>query len=40
MRASTVIAGGGPALLLVGALVPGLRPLVAVVLLAGWVALL
>ena len=40
MRASSVTAAGGPALLLAGALVPGLRPLVAVVLLAGWVGLL
>lgn len=40
MRASSVVAGGGPALLLLGALVPGLRPLIAVVLLAGWIWLL
>ena len=39
MRASSVMAGGGPALLMLGALVPGLRPLVAVALLAGWVGL-
>lgn len=40
MRASTVVAGGGPVLLLAGALVPGLRPVVAVALLAGWLLLL
>ena len=40
MRGSTVMAGGGPALLLIAALVPGMRPLVAVVLLTGWVTLL
>jgi membrane protease YdiL (CAAX protease family) len=40
MRASGVVAGGGPALLLLGALVPGLRPLVAVALVAGWIVLL
>ena len=40
MRVSGVVAGWGPALLLLSALVPGLRPLVAVVLLAGWVGLL
>ncbi|HEY5434973.1 MAG TPA: hypothetical protein VIK13_07055, partial [Candidatus Limnocylindrales bacterium] len=40
MRVSGVVAGGGPALLLLGALVPGLRPLIAVILLAGWVGLL
>ena len=40
MRASTVVAGGGPGLLLAGALVPGLRPVVAIALLAGWLLLL
>jgi membrane protease YdiL (CAAX protease family) len=40
MRGSTVVAGGGPALLLAAALVPGLRPVVAVALVVGWVALL
>jgi membrane protease YdiL (CAAX protease family) len=40
MRASSVAMGGGPALLLAGALVPGLRPLIAVALLAGWLLLL
>jgi membrane protease YdiL (CAAX protease family) len=34
-----VVTWAGPALLLTGALVPGLRPVVAAVLLAGWVAL-
>jgi len=40
MRGSTVVAGGGPALLLVAALFPGMRPLISVVLFAGWVVLL
>jgi membrane protease YdiL (CAAX protease family) len=40
MQASGVVVGGGPVLLLLSALVPGLRPLVAVALLAGWVGLL
>ncbi len=40
MRASTAVAGGGPALLLLAALVPGLRPVVAVALLSGWLLLL
>jgi len=39
MRASTVVTAGGPALLLLGALVPPLRLPVAVALLAGWVFL-
>ena len=40
MRASTVLAAGGPVLLLAAALVPGLRPVASVVLLAGWLLLL
>lgn len=39
MRASTVVAGGGPALLVLAALIPGLRPIVAVTIALGWVAL-
>ncbi len=39
MRASTVVAGGGPALLVLAALIPGLRPIVAITLALGWVAL-
>lgn len=39
MRPSAIAAGAGPVLLLLGALVPGLRPLVAVGLALGWVAL-
>ncbi len=39
MRASSVVAGAGPALLLLGALAPGLRPIAAVALAAGWLLL-
>ena len=39
MRPSAMAAGAGPVLLLLGALVPGLRPLVAVGLVLGWLAL-
>lgn len=40
MRGSTVVAACGPTMLLLGALVPDLRPPVAAVVLAGWVVLL